>query len=1714
MSANIAHAVHISPPFGHQQHVRDHLHTIHRTDVASFGRLPFYGAAHGFASTMSMVPRQYAFPAMSAVSHEMSKKATGGLSFTEHALRRKTPNGTIAAGYDATPVDKAVPLPAAKHILVSSLPEPASVLSGGPSFQEGNWHDRAAITQGLVNSYPHSRVLANQVSPFADVHGYPTTPLVPSYERWEFPGGLDSVLNQTLPMQPSGRYYLQHGSSIPTVLPTSLQAYPGPTASAGTEFYGRYSPNEAFVPFPYQPAPVRDDRYFPNAPTNNWNASRNLLQNWTREKNHSLSSQSDHVGSEFCANYPRGTNGFAQPPSKSFAPAYGITQSGSLPPTEEDPRRHRLQYSRPNHTVSPFSPSIKHLNGLQKHATDFGSYPENAEFREKIFRWAHDVYVNLLTSIHKSRQTNTMNAGGNTHRSSKPNIFPKPPRQPRSDFSNIIKNDGNSPPRFPKALSSNPLNTQAAPARQQRPSPQGTIYSPSQRAPNQWPRESGVTPGNGRMQSFSEHYKDRYSGQSRKAQGNFYGPHSRQISDPSSQQLAAVAALDLLGESCQQSSRRWIDGMLLAGCLAYGLGDYAKALDWYQSVLARDSSHVEAISNLAASLLVLNRRDEALQHWKHAVKLRPSYFEAVEHLIGLLCGYQRTLEAVKIIEFVEQSIRLSRQGEYLHGLETTSEGDSETKSRSSSDYNLESWERPAFDYDEAATSPAFDLSSRDTESPGFGSSGFAIPGSENGRILALIHAKGNMLYSLNDNRGAAAAFEDAILVGSGRRRHGIRGLIHDILMAFANDSNDAYLQVSPEPPREPILLYPEKALQTAKMLFGPHGRLPGLEHIPHGPKGQNQKVAVSTTSNSLLSLAKIYQDGLSNAGAACAPKTATGVRDILALYYLSLSLQPSPSTANNVGILLASVQQVVPQRLAQEALANQAINIPGVVPGSGIALALSYYNYGLNLNAHHAHLYTNLGSLLKDIGQLRAAIKMYEQAVKCDPNFDIALANLANAVKDQGMVADAIGYYKRAVQANPEFAEAVCGLATALNSVCSWTGRGGVYADNGARDRWHIDDGGKLMDPRISRRGTGWMNRVVEIVDKQLKDGIFWGRHTLTPNLIDQMCQQLTNLEHAAGHRNAVQKKSTILKALQEWSGHDWEGVRIVRLIESAIRRIGWQWYQDRYHHGKIYTEHRYARPILPASLLSPNAPTVLPFHTFTAPLSAKQIRQISQRNGLRISVLNMRSSWLPAAVLPPPAPPNPQLNVGYVSSDFNNHPLAHLMQSVFGLHNPDRVRAFCYATTPSDNSVHRQQIEREAPLFYDASSWSIEKLVKRIVADGIHILVNLNGYTRGARNEVFAARPAPIQMSFMGFAGTLGADWCDYILADEITVPSNTLSPWRRKVDVEDQLRPDSLAEDEEDWMYSENIIFAKDTFFCCDHRQSAPDAKNGPPPQDPYNREKAWEEEQARRWKLRKELFPMLSDDGIILGNFNQLYKVCPKISPNPSLSLTIDASQIDPSTFRLYLRILASLPNAILWLLRFPDLGEKHLMAFARAWTPEVVSSRIVFTDVAPKGTHITRASIVDLFLDTPECNAHTTAADVVWSGTPVLTWGKWGYKMCSRMAGSIVSSALPLGPEGDRARGELLVKSEREYEERAVQMGRALKYFRDIEVEDLDAASGLGRGTGRLMELRRLLWEGRWVNRLFDTRRWVRDVERAYEIAWSRWERAEGGDIWLE
>lgn len=1584
---------------------------------------------------------------------------------SEHMLRRKTPNGTLAAGYDGSPVEWTKRPHAMKHLLLPASDATSKTTYPYPlmdRFAERSPPPNAQFINSVAKEQQRAQQSSSNVPSNTTVQGARSSDDIQVGSRRISnkvpPAGLDSVLDQS--SSHHHHYNLAGSQHVPTVLQPMWPPCLGPTSIHSPGRYGPYWPDGAFEP--YRPAPVRDPRFqyqnpeitvgssTPQPPAvshyGQWLQAHSDSQ-YTQVTDPSVVSASvlDEHTHELLASPNRGhdsTNKVISIFSKTTTQQqHGIPLAYRNKPSaskDQSARTFNEIYSHPGSASSGFcTPS------LPSHHHPAGS-DSNAHFREKVLMWAHRVYGGLLASIEQTRRNppNEQHNAGAQHQSS---CYTPPPRRPYPSWSNSYGHSNRSCDLNIATQASlkdvnSTLNQHVASLGAGKGSPCGHVSAfqpscancaslPSTQSRQRW-QSRDVGPRSCALA----------------AQSSYVPPHLSSDMHATSPTAAAVYAMELLSRLCQESGLEWTDGMLLTGCLAYGLGDYNKAMKWYLKVLQRDPSNVEAMSNLAATLLALNRRDDAEQYWLRSVKLRPSYFEAIEHLIGLLHECHRGREAVKVIEYVEHALRINY--------------DSNLAQRQR---NLVIGGGPSDD--------KFQWDSSDLEAiGGFGSSGYSISASENGRMLALVHGKGNMLYQLGDNAGAAKAFEDAILIGAGRRHLGIRGLIKQILAVFSEQSRLGI--ASPQGSYgmdEPILLPPDIALETSRLVFPAQGRLPGLEAVPDG---FGYKAAMSIISNSLLSLAKIYQDGMSSSGAAAtAPRATSGVQETLALYYLSLSLQPSPSTANNVGILLAGVQQSARSKSNIKPTSTQTSSVPGVTPGSGIALALAYYDYGLKLDSHHAHLYTNLGSLFKDIGQLNAAIKMYEKAVECDGNFDIALANLANAVKDQGKVRDAIKYYKRAVTSNPDFAEAVCGLANALNSVCSWRGRGGINHFMNNRDRWHVDERGDLFDSKkASVPSSGWIERVVAIVEKQLRDGEGWGKGVLHSIGIEKTLQQLS-LEGEGQHHKSLRN------ALEGWAGNQWEGAKVVRLIERATKELVRQIYRSQYIDRRSIPSGHRMRPQLPAALAIPSAPTVLPFHTFTCPLSAKQIRKISQRNGLRVSCSTLRAPWLSAHVYDPPPPPSPYLNVGYISSDFNNHPLAHLMQSVFGFHDKSRVKAFCYATTASDGSVHRQQIEREAPVFYDASSWSVDRVVNQVVADGIHILINLNGYTRGARNEVFAARPAPIQMSFMGFAGTLGAEWCDYLLADKIAVPPQTLRPWRGNVDLTDQTQDGNNEDDHDDWVYGENIIFTRDTFFCCDHRQSAPDA------QEPQF---SWPEEQRRRWKMRKDLFPTLPDDAVIFGNFNQLYK-------------------IDPTTFRTWLRILSRTPKAILWLLRFPDLGEENLRETALRWVGAEVASRIIFTDVAPKHQHISRARVCDLFLDTPECNAHTTAADVLWSGTPLLTLPRYEYKMCSRMAASILRGALPKDAEGDRAAGDLIADSDEAYEEQGVELGNDLVYPME------DGKQGMSKG--RLMELRKLLYESRRTSPLFDTRRWVRDLESAYSEAWRRWVAGEGGDIWL-
>ncbi|GAA96750.1 glycosyltransferase family 41 protein [Mixia osmundae IAM 14324] len=1139
--------------------------------------------------------------------------------------------------------------------------------------------------------------------------------------------------------------------------------------------------------------------------------------------------------------------------------------------------------------------------------------------------------------------------------------------------------------------------------------------------------------------------------------------------------------------------------LLLLSCVYYSKGasnrDYLKSsIHWNEAILKVDSQYVEAMSNIGTTLRALGHCAQAEQWWWKAIKLRPMYCDAFDNLLSVLCTAQpsqtstkgesiaatppRHEEAIQLCDFVEQRI---------------------------------------FYADDAKVKPK-----RPLITPAY------IPASNVHRFQTLFNAKANLWANLGRADKARCNYEKGIEIALARGPSILGFDVRDFMLASCLASlclmrealgedalmcmntidqelglshhgkfywQDLLTSVSRQSDNVAAallrqgggflpmtLLTPELIARLPSHLFASTGGiLPSL----YSQNGTTSSLAQTnqTTSTLLLTLAKIFQDGIGspNVTVAAVEGIPLSPSMLLPLYYSALALHPTPSTYNNLGILLASLT------------ASTTVLTPdGAKSMSGQDFALLFYETGLKLDPSHPHLYTNLGSLLKDMGSLQEAVQMYEKAVDCNPNFDVALANLANAVKDLGHVQESVPYYKRAVQLNPDFPEAVCGLANALCAICDWQNRGSGSLEIGVGSEGQILRPGNASDAILAAQG--WMAKIRSLVQKQLSDGLAYGSGMIAntqpiEGWLAVVAQALATGGILDNTQAWTDRLSQFYEKLDRWALLINEGGFIIRLIEHLSRRVQRRWYLHQY--GSLVKSDapmsaidlsdpavvaQYKRPLLPPQLTATAVPTVLPFHTFTYPLDAREIRLISHRNALRISMSALSQPWMPTHVYPPPPPPSPKINIGYVSSDFNNHPLSHLMQSIFGMHDLDRFNVFLYATTASDQSQYRKKISAESQCFRDVSAMRNAEIIQTIINDKIHILVNLNGYTKGARNEIFAARPCPIQVAYMGFVGTLAASWCDWLIADEIVCPPDMVScnVWRKRqeLDASSITRPTELPgdldpeENDASWVYTEKLCYMPHSYFVADHAQSAPREPHELLP----NLEERWAEEERCRWRMRQALFPELAPETVIFANFNQLYK-------------------IDPSTFCIWLKILQAVPNSVLWLLRFPAAGEPNLLDTAKRWGGEAIAKRILFTSVASKDEHLNRGRVADLFIDTLELGSHTTCVDVLWSGSPIVVSPRKREKMGSRVSTSIVTAS--------GFADALVVEDEAQYERRAAELGNGLKYTLD------PADPSIRRGSGELNELRRKLFLSRETSPIYDTRRWVRNLETGLEEMWSRY-----------
>jgi predicted O-linked N-acetylglucosamine transferase (SPINDLY family) len=213
-------------------------------------------------------------------------------------------------------------------------------------------------------------------------------------------------------------------------------------------------------------------------------------------------------------------------------------------------------------------------------------------------------------------------------------------------------------------------------------------------------------------------------------------------------------------------------------------------------------------------------------------------------------------------------------------------------------------------------------------------------------------------------------------------------------------------------------------------------------------------------------------------------------------------------------------------------------------------------------------------------------------------------------------------------------------------------------------------------------------------------------------------------------------------------------------------------------------TQRENAEHLLASRMVQCRWPVVEPFEGMDAPQQMRSFSPLSLAAYADDPLLHLASSWehcckmfgrriarLPE-VTPAERADRTRLRIGYVSSDLKAHAVGYLIAEVFGLHDRAKVEIFAYYCGPAGEDPLKQRIRADFDHWIDITGMNDETAANRIREDGIDILVDLNGHTKAARTRVFGMRPAPVNVNWLGYPGTMATAYHHYIIADEWIIP------------------------------------------------------------------------------------------------------------------------------------------------------------------------------------------------------------------------------------------------------------------------------------------------------------------------------------------------------
>lgn len=412
----------------------------------------------------------------------------------------------------------------------------------------------------------------------------------------------------------------------------------------------------------------------------------------------------------------------------------------------------------------------------------------------------------------------------------------------------------------------------------------------------------------------------------------------------------------------------------------------------------------------------------------------------------------------------------------------------------------------------------------------------------------------------------------------------------------------------------------------------------------------------------------------------------------------------------------------------------QALHYSGVVlhQAGQRPAAAERIRASLHIDPNCAEAWSNLALVLEAVGRVPAAINALKEAVRLDPRAADLASNLAAMLLTQGAVAEAEAAARHATTSDPQYPHGWYNLALALQQQ--------------ARVLEALDAVGRALAIAPHEPTFAGLKAQLEVtVAAPVR-----ARSTLESALARNPASAALRFEYA----NLLENEGEPALAAQAYAqtlrldpGH---GAALSQLL--FLRR----WLADWTDLPALEQQFRDG--------VANKVPLLSPFVLLGQPSTREEQRLCAD-------------TWSAALAGPPlrvrrPLSKGTRLRIAYLSADFHTHATAFLAAGLFEAHDHDRFDVTAYSLGPDDASPMRARLRKAFPRFVDVRGAAPEAVAERIRSEGTDLLVDLKGHTAGATPRVLALRPAPIQVHYLGYPGTLGGGLVDYLIGDPTATP------------------------------------------------------------------------------------------------------------------------------------------------------------------------------------------------------------------------------------------------------------------------------------------------------------------------------------------------------